>query len=117
MLPDVQYSIVSTEHQKRHLDSLILRSIHPPPPCRDPILSSLAVVIVSSQKVCVDIFLSKDHSKDGTITIEDHDFGAAFIKQHDMNKDGKVTLNEYLYMCALKSNASKKWMPNRGTGL
>lgn len=72
---------------------------------------------MSSQKVCVDIFLSKDHSKDGTITIEDHDFGAAFIKQHDMNKDGKVTLNEYLYMCALKSNASKKWMPNRGTGL
>ena len=49
--------------------------------------------------------------------MDDNDFGAAFIKQHDINKDGRVTLNEYLYMCALKSNASKKWVPNRATGL
>lgn len=61
--------------------------------------------------------MAKDHSKDGTIDIDDHDFGAAFIKQHDMNKDGKVTLNEYLYMCAMKSLASKSWRPNKATGI
>jgi hypothetical protein len=37
--------------------------------------------------------MHKDHSGDGTIGIEDHDFGAAFIKQHDMNKVRLYTLN------------------------
>lgn len=76
-----------------------------------------AVLLSVSQQMCHEIFLAKDHSGDGTITLEDHDFGAAFIQQHDLNKDGKVTLNEYVHMCALKSAASKKWLPNRRTGI
>jgi len=60
-------------------------------------------------------FHNLDKNGDGHITLEDSPWAAPFLEANDIDGDGAVSLNEWLFIAARKLADDPDWLPS-GTG-
>eukprot|EP01050_Picozoa_sp_SAG11_P013447 SAG11_NODE_1572_length_4664_cov_8.611172_5_plen_148_part_00 len=61
--------------------------------------------------MCAETFEALDKDGNGSITLEDSIWAKPFLDAYDIDKDGKVTLNEYLFACSRQLAENPGWTP------
>ena len=81
------------------------------PPLSATKMNKIAEMDPRKHAICVQTFEALDKDGSGSITLEDSIWAKPFLDAHDIDGDGQVTVNEYLYACAEQLGENADWTP------